>query len=379
MKSCSKHSLPIFYIFFALLLGNLNGFAQNDSLINDYSYFQRKLKLNALVVGRYTTSLNQDVDFMGQHHTDKDLVSNSFEMQYARLSTTFFINDRISTSILLNLADFKKENVKGKVLENAFVTYYHNSFLKIRAGQFRPFFGLEDLHPFQLDNSYAWSRQYSLFGRNGWQSFQIGAAAFGSLKSNIFSYYLTIYNGNNKNVMGDNDSSKNLTLRLEYRPIPVLQFGLNGGKANYKGQKATAYGIDAQLQQPLGNRLDLAINTEFKKGTNFEAFRMAEEPTPQLNDYMMEGFYFLYKLRYQLNAPRLRALELSCRHEYLDKNTFNKDDEVVTYTPMLSLVFAGTYDAKLSLVGHINEYKLNIPNTTQYDSSKMLIQFQVAY
>jgi len=56
-----------------------------------------------------------------------------------------------------------------------------------------------------------------------------------------------------------------------------------------------------------------------------------------------------------------------------------EDDEITTYVPMLSLVFAGTYDAKLSLVGVINDYKLNIPNTTQYDSSKMLIQFQVAY
>ncbi|WP_176132734.1 porin [Salegentibacter holothuriorum] len=362
-----------------MFLGNFNGFGQNDSLIDDYSYYKRKFKLNALVVGRYTTSLNKDVDFMGQHYTGEDFVSNSFEMQYARLSTTFFINDRISTSILVNLADFKKENVRGKVLENAFVTYYHNSYLKLRAGQFRPFFGLEDLHPFQLDNSYAWSRQYSLFGRNGWQSFQIGAAAFGSLKSNIFSYYLTVYNGNNKNIMGDNDSSKNLTLRLEYMPIPVLQIGLNGGRASYKGQKANAYGIDAQLQQPLGNRFDLDINAEFKKGTNFEAFRMTEEPLAKLDNYMMEGFYFLYRLRYRLDAPRLRALELSLRHEYLDKNTSFEDDEIVTYVPMLSLVFAGTYDAKLSLVGVINDYKLNIPNTTQYDSSKMLIQFQVAY
>ena len=362
-----------------MLLSNLNGFAQNDSLIDDYSFYKRKFKLNALVVGRYTTSLNKNIDYLGQHYTDEDVVSNSFEMQYARLSTTFFINDRISTSLMVNLADFKKEQVSGKVLENAFITYYHNSLLKLRFGQFRPFFGLEDLHPFQLDNSYAWSRQYSLFGRNGWQSFQIGAAAFGSLKSNIFSYYLTVYNGNNKNIIGDNDSSKNLTLRLEYMPIPVLKIGLNGGKASYNGHKASAYGIDGQLQQPLGNRFDLDINAEYKKGTNFEAFRLSEDPLPNLDNYTMEGFYFLYSLQYRLQAPRLRALELSFRQEYLDKNTAVEDDEINTYVPMLSLVFAGSYDAKLSLVGVINDYKHNLPGTSQYDSSKMLVQFQVAY
>ncbi len=364
-----------------MLLSNLNAFAQNDSLIDDYSYYKRDFKLNALVVGRYTTSLNRNIDYLGQHYIDEDegLVSNSFEMQYARLSTTFFINDRISTSILVNLADFKKEQVSGKVLENAFVTYYHNSFLKLRIGQFRPFFGLEDLHPFQLDNSYAWSRQYSLFGRNGWQSFQIGAAAFGSLESKILSYYLTVYNGNNKNIIGDNDSSKNLTLRFEYMPVSVLKIGLNGGKARYKGKSANAYGIDGQLKQPLGNRFDLDVNAEYKKGTNFEAFRNSEEPLPNLNNYRMEGFYFLYRLRYQLHAPRLRALELSFRQEYLDRNTSIENDEIMTYVPMLSLVFAGAYDAKLSLVGVINDYKRNLPDTPQYDSSKMLIQFQVAY
>src|SRR6056297_2656284 len=139
MKSCSKYSISIFYIICFLFLGNLNGFGQNDSLIDDYSYYKRKFKLNALVVGRYSTSLNKDIDFQGQHYTSEDFVNNSFEMQYVRLSTTFFINDRISSSILVNLADFKKENIRGKVLEIAFVNYYHNSYLKIRAGQFRPF------------------------------------------------------------------------------------------------------------------------------------------------------------------------------------------------------------------------------------------------
>ncbi len=363
-----------------MLISNLPAFAQSDSLIDDYSYFKRNFKLNALVVGRYTTSLNSDIDYLGKHFADKeDVVTNSFEMQYVRLSTTFFINDRITSSILVNLAEFKNEQLHGKVLENAFVRYRHNNYFSLMLGQFRPFFGLEDLHPFQLDNSYAWSRQYSLFGRNGWQSFQIGAAVFGSLESNILSYYLTVYNGNNRNVMGDNDSSKNLTFRLEYMPFSVLRIGLNAGKARYKRQNANAYGIDGQFKQPLGNRFDLDINAEYKKGTNFEAFRLSEAPLQNLDDYQMEGYYFLSRLRYKLHAPRLRALEVSFRQEYLDRNTAAENDELMTYVPMMSLVFAGTYDAKLSLVGVINDYNRNHPGTAQYDSNKMLLQFQVAY
>ncbi len=203
-----------------IFLSMLTGFSQNDSLIQDYSYYERKFNLNALVVGRYAVSLDENIDHSGQHYLGKNeaLARNSFEMQYVRLSTSFFINDKISTSILVNLAEFKSAQVSGKVLENAYVSYRHNSYFTIMMGQFRPFFGLEDLYPFQLDNSYAWSNQYLLFGRNGRQSFQVGAAVFGSLKSSNIpvSYYLTVYNGNNRNQMGDKDGSKNLTFRLEY-------------------------------------------------------------------------------------------------------------------------------------------------------------------
>ena len=385
MKDCSASGITLLRNLFMgmALLSMFPGFSQNDSLIQDYSYYERKFKLNALVVGRYAASLNENIDHSGQHFIggNEDLVSNSFEMQYVRLSTNFFINDKISTSILVNLAEFKNDNVNGKVLENAYVSYRHNSHLNIIMGQFRPFFGLEDLYPFQLDNSYAWSNQYFLFGRNGWQSFQVGAAVFGSLKSNKIpvSYYLTAYNGNNRNAMGDNDSSKNITFRLEYFPVPVLKIGVNAGSARFKRQPATAFGIDTQFRRALGDRFDIDVNAEYKNGTNFEAFRNAEVSMPNLDNYRMEGFYSLFKLRYRLMEPRFRALEFSFRQEYLDSNTLVRFNERRTFVPMLSLVLAGDYDAKLSLVGVINDYKSNLPGTTQYDSKKLLIQFQVAY
>src|SRR5690606_12862083 len=298
MKIGSSYSISILMII-VFLFGSKTGFAQNDSLIDDYSNYKRNYKLNALVVGRYTASLNNDIDYKGKHYNDEEseeLVDNSFEMQYVRLSTTFYINDRISTSILVNLAEFKSENLSGKVLENAFVSYHHNSYFNIMLGQFRPFFGLEDLYPFQLGNSYSWSNQYFLFGKNGWQSFQVGAAVYGSLESKILSYYFTVYNGNNRNKIGDNDNSKNLTLRLEYRPVSVIKIGWNGGIARYEKQKAYAFGIDGQFHQPLGNRFYLDINAEYKKATNFEEYRISQEPFQKLEDYNMEGFYSLYKL-----------------------------------------------------------------------------------
>jgi len=371
-----------------LLLGTtFTGYSQSKTdTIDNYSTFQRKFTLKSLIVGRYVTSLDKHVDYSGQHFinpeaNNQQVVSNSFELQYARLSTGFKINDRFSSSILVNLADFKNDDVSTKVLENAFVTYSRSSYLNVRLGQFRPYFGLEDLHPFQLDNSYKWSNQYSLFGKNGWQSFQTGAAIYGNLtKKNIpFYYYLTTYNGNNKNQAGDNDSSKNYTLRFEYFPIKQLQLGVNAGVADYKGDQANAYGVDAKLIYPINDLWEIDVNAEYKQGTNFTDFRSATITDPNLSDYRMEGFYSLLKLRYKINTPRIRSIDFSFRQEYLDSNINQQGDILRDYVPMLSMVFSGNYDSKISLVGVFNDYQTNIPGTKNYDNTLFLIQYQIAF
>lgn len=48
--------------------------------------------------------------------------------------------------MLINLADFKN-NPQTRVLELANLKYKANNYLSIQAGQFRPYFGLEDLYP----------------------------------------------------------------------------------------------------------------------------------------------------------------------------------------------------------------------------------------
>ncbi|MDT0690984.1 porin [Salegentibacter sp. F188] len=380
-RMCLK-SWCLFFLLLFLIYGK-ECLAQGRVIEDTTPVVQKSFRLNALIVGRYSASLNENIDVTGKHFYSQEegIVSNSFEMQYVRLSTTFGITDRITSSILLNLADFKHPNVSEKVLENAFINYSYNPYLNLRFGQFRPFFGLEDLHPFQLNNSYAWSNQYSLFGRNGWQSFQLGAAFFGSLApvEVPLYYYFTVYNGNNKNQLMDSDSSKNYTLRIEYYPFSVLKLGINGGTANYNKQRGYAFGLDAQLRYSVSNRLDFDMNVEYKKGTNFLAYRSSLEEHPDLNMYKMEGIYSLYQLRYYINKPRIRALELSFRHEYLNSDTTIPNNDLNSYVPVISMVFANMYDVKLSLVGVINNYQDNIPNSAQYDHSRVLMQLQVAY
>ena len=345
------------------------------------------INLQSLIVGRYGVSLTENLDYTGLHHIANDdenqkIVRRSFEMQYVRLSTSFKINNRFSGAILVNLADFKYENLTNRILENAFINYAGNDYFNLRLGQFRPYFGLEDSYPFQLNNSYKWSNQYSLFGQNTWQSFQIGAAVYGNLlpqKIPVY-YYFTAYNGRIKNNFHNKPNTENYALRFEYFPLPYLQLGINGAVANYENRHANAYGIDAKLSYFFNKNWKLDMHTEYKNGTNFLEFEKAnQEVNEPLKNYRSQGMYVLFHLKYAVNNSWLQALEFSFREEYLDENIQKSGRILREHIPMLSLVYVGDYSSKLSLVGVISDYQTNIPGSRQYDGSKILIQYQIAF
>lgn len=370
------HFLPCFFLLFQLANAQ-----HGKDTITDYSTHDRKLKTSVFFVGRYNMSMDDDIDFKGLHHeTPGEAITNSFDLKYVRLQGVFNLNDKISTNVLVNLADFKTDS---KVLENAFVKYAYNRHINVQFGQFRPFFGLEDVFAFQLENSYDWSNQYNLFGKSNWQSFQIGAALSGTLKKEKIplNYYFTVYNGNGKNQASDNDNQKNYALRFEYFIVPDVRLGLNGALARVNGQKGSAYGADLQMIHKLSPLFDLNTDTEYKRGNNFSDYyaALANVPTVRVKDYEMQGFYVVSKLRYNFNKPRVRAFEASFRYEILDPSIQAANSSYQTFTPMLSVIGSGDYNAKISAVGVFNRYKYNIPNTSHYDSNMFIIQIQVHF
>src|SRR5690606_11334269 len=196
-----------FYLTFVFLALSATVKAQDKQkdTIKDYSAYNRKISTAVFFVGRYNVSFDDNVDYKGTHHADPaQSISNSFDLKYVRLQGTFYLNDKISTSVLVNFADLNQEPT-SKLIENCFVKYAYNKYIVLQFGQFRPYFGREDVFAFQLENSYDWSNQYSLFGKNNWQSFQIGAAFLGTLEQSgiPLRYFFTIYNGNGKNQISD--------------------------------------------------------------------------------------------------------------------------------------------------------------------------------
>ena len=142
------------------------------------------------MVGDYANSFTKEVDMNGKHNPSG--ANNGFYLVYFRVNGKFAINDQLSAQILVNFADFKSDP-KNKVLEIAALKWTPSTYFNVQVGQFRPYFGLEDMYPAEILKSYTWSNQYSLLGKSNWESFQIGAAVSGSLikKKIPLRYYYT--------------------------------------------------------------------------------------------------------------------------------------------------------------------------------------------
>lgn len=339
-----------------------------------------KIAINGLVQARYSFGTNPHVDLNGLHHDKDKAVYNDFDLKRVRLQFASRISDRTEVSLLLNLADFKSDP-KNKVLENAFLTYHLNPYLNFRMGQFRPSFGLEDMYPVDVIKSMEYSNQYTAFGNNGWQSFQMGASVFGAIGGTLpLRYEFTVVNGNNRNQVMDSDNGKHFSSRVEMdlNKRHKIKLGLNGGLANVDSENAYAAGLDLTGVIPICKKWSLEMETEAKQGNNHVLYYNLDSSARRgsLSAYQMRGIYFLPNLRYAINYHRLNSIELSCRYEYFDSDFKHNRNPRQTYTPMISAEFLKSYNARIQLGVTIDRYKQNIPGTTQYNNETFMVQVQ---
>lgn len=344
-----------------------------------------KLKLGGVFQARYLANFKENVDINGLQHSDGKAVSNSFEIKRMRVSLAARISENLELNTLINLADFKNDP-KTRVLENAFAKYTVNKYLQIQAGQFRPQFGIEDSHAVDIIKSIDWSNAYYLMGSNGWQSFQIGVSAGGevNLGQVPFQYSVAITNGNGKNT-SDNNNGKHYTGRFSFDldKKKNLAVGLSGGIGEEFEKTVYAYGFDFTYKVDLAKNWSIDFRAEGYQATNHALYatefgKLDEIAAAQLNihDYVMNGFYVLPNLRYEIGNPRFRAIELSLRYEYLDASSKVDSNPRQTWTPMLSLEFLKNYGARLQIGMQFDNYKTNIANTKNYNSSLGFVQFQ---
>lgn len=291
------------------------------------------------------------------------------------------INDHFSANILANLAEFNSDPTH-RVLENAYIKYSLNNYFHIQAGQFRPFFGIEDAMAVDIIRTLDFSNQYYAFGKNGWQSFQTGVSVFGNvLPSGKLRYFIGAYNGNNKNQVSDDNNSKNTYARLEADFLEAFTIGVNGGSGSMASNSmGKAYGVDFTAKVPVAAKFDLLLMAEYKNGTNFLAYNADKQAIrPNLNEFRMRGFYFFPTLRYNHQSKRLRAVEFSCRYEYLDDNYNQASNPRQTVIPNVSLIFADDFYAAVQIGVAIDRFKTQVPLNTTYNHSQGYVQLQIRF
>ena len=353
-----------------------------DSIGKNFSAFKRSLAIAGVLQTRYIGSLTHNVDVNGKHF-DPDLtkaITNTFTVKRARLMVKANINDHFSANVLVNFADFSSANMSGKVLENAYIKYSLNKHFNVQAGQFRPFYGIEDALPVDIVRTLDFSNQYYAFGRNGWQSFQIGLTVFGSVtKNDKLRYFVGSYNGNNKNQLTDDNNEKNFYGRLEYQPSKFLVVSGNAasGSLGESGQ-GTSWGGDVTSRLDLTHKWKLLLMAEYKNGSNFTAYNSDSSPNKsRLSEYRMEGFYFFPTFRYEFKRPCVRAMEFSARYEYLNELSRLNSNPRQTLIPNLSLIFADDFYAAIQLGVAMDWMKKDIPLSTTYSHNLAYIQLQI--
>ncbi len=377
-------------ILFILVITRMLASAQQTDIggidrdtISNYSKYKRSIGFAGLLQTRFLASLTDKVDINGKNfsETAESKNRNAFMLKRARLQIKGNVNDHFAANIMVNFAEFNS-NPSNKVLENAYVKYSLNKHFNIQAGQFRPFFGIEDALPVDVIRTFDYSNQYYAFGASGWQSFQIGLSLLGDITSNAkvpLRYYLGVYNGNNRNEPSDNDEAKNFYGRVEAELTKKLIIGVNAAVGSLGKGQGNAWGADVVTTHKVGSRWQFSLSAEYKNGTNLALFNTYTNNAPSLSAVRMQGFYVFPILRYNPNLPRLRGIELSSRYEYLDVNYKLDPNLRQNIVPNISLVFADDFYAAIQTGVNINLYKRNLPLTATYTSSLYYLQLQVRF
>lgn len=376
MKYFFSFQKALFLISFPTLLQAQ--IKENPSNSENSLLQSRKHKIGFFFVGNYNYGLSKNTDASGKYKPDAES-NNDFSLRYARLNGTFHLNPKWQANFLFNLADFKHNNLKYRVLEIASVTYKHSPYLNLRFGQFRPYFGVENTYIAQNQKSDYRTNSYLLMGASHWQSFQIGASLYGEihLGSIPLKYYFNAYNGNGKNKPADDDAYKNFSTRLEYEVLKGFTLGANYATTKYKGKPTRVFTFDLQTEHQLAKQLKFITESQYAKGHNMKEIKNQGVDKSTVDNYQFQNWYVTSLFHYDTQQDFLKALEFSYRYE--DVNAIQKlNNHQITHTPFLSFLFEENNSLKASVGAKFNRYKSKNMNFTPNEDS-FIFQLQFNY
>ena len=369
-KMCMTMAALIFYFLSS---------AQTTNSHNGKDSSQKKVNISGMLLTRFGKSFDTNIDVNGKYHTqDQNYSTASFSIRRARIQAKAQITSRADAAVLLNLTDFIG-NPTNKVLENAYLRYHFTEAFNLQVGQFRPYFGREDLYPEELLQALEWTNQYYAFGANGWQSFQVGATLFGqfSFFDIPVNYYVGMFNGNGRNQPMDDDNGKLFPARLEFSFRPETKLGLNGGLGKHSREKLWAYNIDVDHTEKVGERWELEIQAEYKRGINNSLYDTSTECNKQIANYQLSGFYVLPNLKYHIGNSHLKSLEFAMRYESFNCDILRSGNAKQTWMPVVSVQLADEYSVKIETGLIIDQY--TIRSSKERNGTRLICQLQARF
>lgn len=165
--------------------------------------------------------------------TSQSAESSSFYIRRARLAARAKWYRYYSAFVEV---DFGQGNV---FLNDGFLDISYRPDFKLRFGQFKQPFSMEELH----SDNWIWTVERSLIGRLD-PSRDIGAMVYGNVGQGMLYYFLSVYNGNGRGKSDDLEESKDVAARLIVAPLRAtgkswLRDLYLGGAVTYGNQKST--------------------------------------------------------------------------------------------------------------------------------------------
>ncbi|MFI5135199.1 MAG: porin [Chitinophagales bacterium] len=362
-------------VFLGLLASKI--FAQTTTT-NDHPAFNPQIKFHGLVQTRYEASLTDSIDASGAFNPNP--IKSNLRVRRAELRGDISLNDHWSGVIRIQFPELKG-TYPGRAIELAYFNYKHSDELEVRGGVFKAPFEWDEMSSHAELPMVDHGPTDRMFQTGYYSSYQPGLMATGTfMKSTTtpLTYYAAVVTGGERGMNFDNTYGKNPIARIEYTPVKGLRLAINGEIAPIsKSVTGHAYEGDIVLKEKFSDLMNIWIETEYVNGTNISTFKVDTSESKDVSNFKMDGYYALGLLRFELNKPWCKTLEIGGRYEWTDPNTSISDNAYTTIVGNIGFVILPENDVRIQLNIVQTNYQKEIPGTSTKNNLAFVAQLQL--
>ncbi len=337
--------------------------------------FKPSIKFKGLVHSRFEYSLTDSVDVSNKF--SENPVQANFRMRRIELRADYQVSEKLSGVIRLQLPELKGSSV-GKVIELAYGEYKMSNAFKVRFGQFKTPFELDELTSHEDLRMIDRGPTSTMFVNNSYSSYQPGLMILGELLKDKtpLNYYFGVFNGSNRAVNNDVNTGKNIAGRIEFSPVKGIRLGVNGQIAP-QGNDVTgnAGGADLSIIRDLSDKLNLIVEGEFVQGSNLTNFALDTLGT-DISEFNMSGYFGQALFRIKLDQPWCKTFEIGGKYENTDPMTDIDDNAFNTITGTIGFIFLPDNNARLQFNIVHTEWEKEVPGAL-INSNMFVTQLQI--